>query len=86
MEALKHRSLQDIAREIERDWPVINNQAARQALDHMKRMGPIDAPFHLDPSGYAVVGSFLEHARGWKGTVAQRIKKELRLMCGHPRP
>jgi hypothetical protein len=80
------RALTDIALEIERDWTPINNQAAREALEHMKKMGSIDAPFHLDPNGCGVVGSFLEHARGWKGAVAQRVKKELRLMCRHPRP
>jgi hypothetical protein len=76
METLKYRTLQDIACETESDWPVIRNQAARQALDHMKSMGQIEAPFYLDPNGYAVVGAFLEHARAWKGTVAQRTKKE----------
>jgi hypothetical protein len=77
------RPLREIAGEIEADWPVINNQAARKALDYMKTMGLIDAPFGADPDGYAVVGSFLLHAVGWKG---HRVKKELREMCGHPRP
>jgi hypothetical protein len=80
------RPLGDIAAEIEGDWRVINNQAARQALDHMKSMGSITAPFYADPNGYGVVGSFLEHSRGWHGPVARRVKKELRSMCGHPRP
>jgi hypothetical protein len=80
------RTLREIAREIEADWLVINNQAARKALDYMKTMGAIEAPFAADPNGYAVVGSFLTHAIGWKGKVARRVKKELRTMCGHPRP
>jgi hypothetical protein len=86
MKTLKYRALQAIAREIESDWPVINNQAAREALDHMKNMGSIEAPFYHDPNGHGVVGSFLEHARGWKGPTARRVKSELRAMCGHPRP
>jgi hypothetical protein len=80
------RTLQEVAGEIETDWLVINNQAARQALNYMKTMSAIEAPFAADPNGYAVVGSFLTHAIGWKGEVARRVKKELRMMCGHPRP
>jgi hypothetical protein len=83
---MTQRTLREIADEIEADWLVINNQAAKQALDQMKTMGAIEAPFGADPNGYAVVGSFLTHAIGWKGNVARRIKKELRKMCGHPRP
>jgi hypothetical protein len=77
-----HRLLNQIAAEIESDWPIINNQAARHALDCMKRMGSIDAPFGASPNGYEVVGSFLTHAIGWRGKVARRVKKELREMCG----
>ena len=85
---MKHvgRTLREIAGEIEADWPVINNRAARQALDYMRTMGSIDAPFGADPHGYAVVDSFLLHAVGWKGDVARCVKKGLREMCGHPRP
>jgi hypothetical protein len=80
------RTLREIADEVEADWRVINNQAARTALDYMKTMGAIEAPFAVDPDGYAVVGSFLTHAIGWRGEVARRVKKELSRMCGHPRP
>lgn len=80
------RPLRDIANEIQRDWPAINNQAAKQALDHMKTMGSIEDTFHLDPNCYSVVGAFLEHSKGWQGKVARRVKSELRVMCGHPRP
>jgi hypothetical protein len=84
----KKRTLREIAGEIEADpnWSDTNNQAARHALDYMKNMGAIEAPFGADPNGYAVVGSFLTNAIGWKGEVARRVKKELREMCGHPRP
>ena len=80
------RRLRDIAAEIEADWRPVNNGAAKEALEYMKKMGQIEAPFHADPNGYGVVGSFLSNAIGWKGDVARRVKKELRLMCGHPRP
>jgi hypothetical protein len=80
------RALRDVAADIERHWPNIKNGAARQALEHMKRMGSIDDPFHLDSSGHGVVGTFLVHSIGWRGPDAQRVKKELRSMCDHPRP
>jgi hypothetical protein len=80
------RPLREIAAEIEGDWKVINNQAARKALDLMKSMGSITAPFYLDDHGFGVVGSFIEHSRGWRGDVARRVKKELRTMCGHLKP
>jgi hypothetical protein len=82
------RSLCEIAAEVEADpnWRTVSNQAAKQAIGHMKTMGSIKEPFAADPGGYSVVGSFLEHTRGWQGATAQRVKKELRTMCGHPRP
>lgn len=80
------RALRDIAIEIERDWPVINNGAARNALALMKLMGSIQEPFRGDPNGYGVVGAFLENSHGWSGETAERVRKELRQMCSHPRP
>ena len=80
------RTLREIAREILSDWVQINNSAARDALDHMKNMGSIEASYGADPNGYAVVGQFLANAKGWHGTTADRVRMELRTMCGHPRP
>ena len=82
------RTLREIAAEVEADpnWHTVRNQAARKALGYMKTMGSIKEPFVADPDGYGVVGSFLQHAIGWKGDTARRVKKELRTMCGHPRP
>jgi hypothetical protein len=80
------RKLKEIAAEIQADWPVINNAGARDALDCMKQMGVVTDGFGADPNGYSVVGAFLGNAIGWRGEVARRIKKELRQMCGHPRP
>lgn len=80
------RTLKEIAPEIQADWLAINNAGAKEALECMKKMGLITEPFGTDPNGYSVVGSFLTHAIGWHGVVARRIKKELKQMCGHPRP
>lgn len=80
------RDLRQIAEEITCDWRVINDSAARKALEFMREMGSPRDPFFYDTNGYAVVGSFLEHSRGWRGSTASRIKTELRRMCGHPRP
>ena len=80
------RELRQIAAEIEVDWPVINNASAREALDCMKTMGAITERFGRDSNGYPVVGVFLDNSVGWRGPIARRVKKELRQMCGHPRP
>ena len=80
------RALSEIAKEIRADWRVINNAAAREALECMDRMGQITERFVADPNGYPAVGTFLAHSVGWRGETARRVKKELRTMCGHPRP
>lgn len=80
------RPLFEIAKEIEAVWLVIKNGGAREALECMKDMGMITEPSGADPNGYAIVGTFLTNAIGWRGDVARRVKKELREMCGHPRP
>jgi hypothetical protein len=80
------RTLSEIAAEIQADWKTINNGGARDALECMKQMGQVTERFGADPNGYSVVGAFLGNAIGWQGPVARRIKKELREMCGHPRP
>lgn len=82
------RPLNDIAIEIESDkaWTSVRNTGAQLALGHMKQMGVVTDPFYCDPDGYGLASSFLVNSVGWKGPVARRIKKELRVMCGHPRP
>jgi hypothetical protein len=79
------RTLKVIASEIQKDWPVINNAGARDALECMKKMGVVTAQFGADPNGYGVIGAFLTNAIGWRGEVARRIKKELRSICGQKR-
>lgn len=79
------RTLREIAIEIEADWHPINNFGAKTALNDMKQMGLIDAPYGTCVTGYAVAGSFLGFAIGWRGEVARRVKKELRAMCGQHR-
>ena len=80
------RTLREIAVEIRADWRVINNAAAKDALECMDCMELITERFVADPTGYSVVSTFLTHSIGWRGGTARRIKKELRAMCGHPRP
>ena len=80
------RTLREIAVEIFADWTVINNAGALDALECMRKMGVVTERFGADPNGYAVVGAFLSNSSGWRGSVARRIKKELRQMCGQPRP
>lgn len=80
------RTLREIAFDIASDWKVIRNTGARQALECMKKMGEATEPFGADPNGYSVVGAFLANSIGWRGAVARRVKRELREICGHPRP
>jgi hypothetical protein len=80
------RTLSEIAVEIFADWTVINNAGALDALECMRKMGAVTERFGADPNGYSVVGAFLVNSIGWRGPVARQIKKELRQMCGHPRP
>lgn len=80
------RTLREIADEIFADWTVIHNAGALDAVECMRKMGAVNERFGADPNGYSVVGAFLGNSIGWRGPVARRIKKELRQMCGHPRP
>ena len=80
------RTLREIALEIESNWKVIKHAGARDALECMKKLGQVTEPFYADPDGYSVVAAFLGGAVGWHGEVARRVKKELKEMCGHPRP
>lgn len=80
------RTLREIAKEARTDWRVINNAAARDALECMDSMGQITKRFGADPNGYSVVSIFLSNSIGWHGETARHVKKELRTMCGHPRP
>ena len=80
------RTLREISKEIRADWREINNAAARDALECMGSMGQITERFGADPNGYPAVSIFLSNSKGWHGETARRVKKELRTMCGHPRP
>ena len=78
------RTLKKIATEIQADWYEINNAGARDALECMRNMGLITEQYGADQNGYSVIGAFLGNSVGWRGTVARRVKKELRQMCVHP--
>jgi hypothetical protein len=80
------RQLREIAKEIASDWHPINNGAAREALDLLSKHGQCTEPFFADPNVFSVIGVFLENSRAWRGSVARRVKLELREIVGHPRP
>lgn len=80
------RALHEIAKEIRADWQTINNGGAREALECMEKMGDIAERSGGSSNGYSVVSEFLTNSMGWRGETARRVKKELRKMCGHPRP
>ena len=75
------RMLCQVAAEILEDWKDITNEAARDALADMEKMGFVTDPYRFDSNGYVVLGQFLGNAVGWKGPVARRLKAELRAMC-----
>jgi hypothetical protein len=71
------RPLRDIANEIKRDWSVINNRSAKQALDHMKTMGSIEDPFILIPTATASS----EHSSNIRGVGGGRSQDALNPSC-----
>lgn len=71
------RAINEIAREIDKDWGEKVNYAARPYLDAMYSLRNITDAFLLD-SGKSVVLYFLANASTWRGETARRIKKELR--------
>ena len=74
------RALSVIANEIRKDWKNVSPYA-RPYLDAMATLGSIEENYMWD-SGKSVVLYFLSNATTWRGEVAKRIKKELKMMCG----
>lgn len=69
------RSLAVISREIRLDWrPSIK---AEPWLNEMATLELVTDHYAFD-AGDVIVKSFLNHARGWRGDTAMKIKKELR--------
>lgn len=72
------RPLNEIAREIRRDWKKVN-YAAEPYLDAMGSLRSIDDDYYQD-TGTSIVAYFLSNARAWRGPVAKEIKAELKKM------
>jgi hypothetical protein len=73
-----HRNLWEISREIRRDWkdPYFG---ARPYMGAMSTLNGIDDTY-IEDSARSIVLYFLSNAKGWRGEVAKRVKKELRGM------
>jgi hypothetical protein len=72
-----HRSLKEIAAEIECDWNDKIDPAAKRYLNELCKLEVPAERFYAD-SGIAVVAYFLASAKKWRGPVARRIKLELK--------
>lgn len=72
------RSLNTIAKEINKDWKNVNF-AARPYLDAMYNLNKITDSYYFD-SGRSIVLYFLNNASTWRGETARRIKTELNQM------
>jgi len=72
------RALNEIAREIRKDWAPVNF-AAKPYLEAMGQLQSIDDAYYYD-SGKSVVLYFLSNASSWRGEAARRIKAELKAM------
>lgn len=72
------RPINQIAREIARDWHNVN-YAAKPYLSAMYQLEQISDSYYYD-SGESVVRYFLANAGTWRGETAKRIKAELKEM------
>ncbi len=72
------RPLNEIAREIHKDWPK-PYFGAKPYLEAMLELSSIEDNFYCD-SARTVVLYFLSNASTWRGETARRLKKELNQM------
>ena len=72
------RQFKDIAAEIDADWKTARG-AAQPYIDAMSKLGNLHDSYGAD-TAISAVTYFLANARTWKGSVAQRVKIELREM------
>ena len=73
------RTLNEIAREIRKDWKNVYF-GAEPYLDAMSGLENVNDTYGFD-SGKSIVLYFLSNASTWRGEVAKRIKKELNDMA-----
>lgn len=72
------RPLNEIARDISRNWPKVN-YAAKPYLNAMLALNSINDAYGYD-SARSVVVYFLGNASTWRGPVAKAIKAELKAL------
>lgn len=73
------RPLHVIASEIDSDWGIKVNYAARPYLDAMGELNKITDQYYAD-SAASIVRYFLANAGTWRGETARRVKAELKTM------
>jgi hypothetical protein len=73
------RNVSAIAYEIQREWGVKVNYAAKPYLDAMKGLDSVNESYGFD-SGRSVVIYFLANASSFKGEKAKTLKQELKDM------
>jgi hypothetical protein len=80
---MQHRSLSEIAKEIEADWTALHG-AAQPHIDAMKELRSADQRYLVE-TGSDVIQGFLNNAQTWRGEVARRVKLELKaILKDHP--
>ena len=75
------RTLNEIAREINKDWGVKLNYAAKPYLMAMYSLNTVADNYGMD-TGKSIVCYFLSNASTYRGETAKRIKAELKQMVG----
>lgn len=73
------RTLNEIAREIYKDWGAKIYFGARPYLEAMSTLNSINDNY-LHDSGKSIVLYFLANAQTWRGDTAKRIKAELKAL------
>ena len=78
--SVQTRFIWEIAEEIREDWTNVSPHAEHY-LNAMDDIRLITDNYYAD-SAKTVVMYFLSNAGGWRGPVAQRVKRELKALCG----
>jgi hypothetical protein len=73
------RTLNEIAREVYKDWGAKIYFGARPYLEAMSTLNSIDENYFYD-SGKSIVRYFLSNAQTWRGETAKKVKAELKSM------
>ena len=74
------RPINEIAKEIRKDWGSKLSPYAKPYLDAMFSLSSINDKYYMEDAK-SIVLYFLSNASCWRGEVARRIKIELNSMC-----